>query len=276
MNPQPSRLATLAPATAWHGDDDPRTGLSPAFDAEVERAKKPDFHPGPDFLDPLADGIDAWLHAGSEPLREKLEGLRHFFLGIVADRDEAAPAWRRARSWLEIRQESFAELFLQRTAALAKNVEDLWAAIRNRPSCKPSADDLIDLGVDEYVADLRAWSLDLRGKYPVTAGNGSQESVDSKGFVTSPSDPTAYVSAATIRREHCPDGLSLTHKQLVAILAKNPKIKQWRPRSNRLSVHLPDWLAYLSKATESRDRDGLLDDPALIEARTANIRKRKS
>ena len=105
---------------------------------------------------------------------------------------------------------------------------------------------------------------------------GTKESVDAKGEVTNPADPTAYVPAHEARLKYTPAGLVTTHKQFVAILADNPAIRRWHPQTNRLCVHLADWTAFVAKQTEQRDADGLLANPAEIVARTAEIRRKKS
>ena len=107
-------------------------------------------------------------------------------------------------------------------------------------------------------------------------GNGGpeKESVDAEGEVTNPRDSSAYVAASVVRLTHTPIGLLTTHKQLVAVLSEHPEIKRWHPSSNRLCVHLPDWLSFVKRETEQRDRDGFLANPAEIRARAADIRHR--
>lgn len=118
------------------------------------------------------------------------------------------------------------------------------------------------------------------GESEAKAGAGpteaSKESVDARGEVTNPADPTAYVPAHEARLKYTPAGLVTTHKQFVAILADNPAIRRWHPQTNRLCVHLADWTAFVAKQTEQRDADGLLANPAEIMARTAEIRRKKS
>ena len=104
----------------------------------------------------------------------------------------------------------------------------------------------------------------------------ANESVDAKGEVTNPRDPTAYVLASVARLEHTPAGLLTNHKQLVAVLSGHPEIKRWHPRKNRLCVHLADWTAFVKKKTEQRDAEGLLTNPDEIAARTAEVRRKKS
>jgi hypothetical protein len=102
------------------------------------------------------------------------------------------------------------------------------------------------------------------------------ESVDAAGYVTDPADPSAYLAASEVRLTHTPAALATTHKRLLAILSKHPDIKRWRPRKNRLSVHLADWLAFVKRETEQLDGDGLLANQFEVEARTAKIRRKKS
>jgi hypothetical protein len=104
----------------------------------------------------------------------------------------------------------------------------------------------------------------------------ANESVDAKGEVTNPRDPTAYVLASVARLEHTPAGLLTNHRQLVAVLSGHPEIKRWHPRKNRLCVHLADWTAFVKKKTEQRDAEGLLTNPDEIAARTAEVRRKKS
>jgi len=102
------------------------------------------------------------------------------------------------------------------------------------------------------------------------------ETVDGFGNVTNPRDPTAYVAATVIRRQHTPAALATTYKQFRAILDKHPEIRRWHERRNRLWVHLADWTKYVQGETSKLDGDGLLADELEIEARTAEIRRRKT
>ena len=160
------RLLKLAPVCIWD-DHDPKSPSSPAYDAEVERAAKNNFHPGVDFLDVLADGIESWLHGGDETLCEKVRGLRCFFWGIATDdHGDATPAWEQARAWIEAAGlATLMDSFVRRTKAVRDAVEALWLDLKDRPYCQPSPDDLVDLGVDSYIEDLRNWSRALKVRF---------------------------------------------------------------------------------------------------------------
>jgi len=101
------------------------------------------------------------------------------------------------------------------------------------------------------------------------------ETVDATGYVTNPSDPTAYVAATDVLRNHTPAALATTHKQLRSILNKYPTIRRWQVRENRLRVHLADWMTYVRKETSNVGADGLLADELEIEARKAELRRKK-
>ena len=94
-------------------------------------------------------------------------------------------------------------------------------------------------------------------------------------------DEVAYVPARDIRNNHMPPQLGRTHKHLVAILKRHPEIKRWRPRKNRLCVHLADWYAYLERRSdEPAAADGDAGWPRLsgaeVAERAAQIRAEKS
>lgn len=97
---------------------------------------------------------------------------------------------------------------------------------------------------------------------------------DDHGFVALPADTTAYLPAADILSDHTPPEICTTHKQLRAILDKHPEIKRWRPRSNRLSVHLADWRMFV-KEQEANSGKGDPDESAIAD-RKATIRRATS
>jgi len=88
---------------------------------------------------------------------------------------------------------------------------------------------------------------------------------DDRGYVATPSDPSAYVPASDIVSKHAPAALCLTIKQLTQILEDyptnrirwtRPPGKKGNPRPNRRSVHLADFFDYV----ERRRAGGAADD----------------
>ena len=74
-----------------------------------------------------------------------------------------------------------------------------------------------------------------------------------------------------ILAEHTQDRVAVTAKQLTAVLdANKATIRQWRPRSNRRSVHLADWLKHI-KSTEARGNNDDWASPTEAETRKLAI-----
>lgn len=102
-----------------------------------------------------------------------------------------------------------------------------------------------------------------------------------RGYVEAPTDASAYVPAKDILQNHMPRELGRTHKHLLAILDRHSEIKRWRPRKNRLCVHLADWCAYLARRSdEPAAADGDAGWAPIsaeeVAARAALMRPRKS
>ena len=177
-----SRLVKLAPVAVFRDDDNLGSDTTPAYTAEVERAARIGFHPGPDFLDPLADRIEEWLHGGNEPAIEKLKGLRCFFWGILVEKsplgtmyddDDPTPAWARARWWFEMRGPDALRVrdrFVDLTKTVDDSVQALLLQLASPPEIGRSlvVDDPVDLqsSVDRYIEDLRACSRELQQRFP--------------------------------------------------------------------------------------------------------------
>jgi len=70
---------------------------------------------------------------------------------------------------------------------------------------------------------------------------------NAQGYVQSPSDPSAYVSAMSILNEHCDPIIATTRRHIRKILDDNPEIRRWKPRINRMNIHLADWAKYVNK-----------------------------
>ncbi|MCZ6654694.1 MAG: hypothetical protein O7D91_16920 [Planctomycetota bacterium] len=104
---------------------------------------------------------------------------------------------------------------------------------------------------------------------PSTSANA--DGPDEHGFVAQPADATGYVRASDVLNHHTPLKTCTTHRQLVAILKKHPEIKRWKPRSNRLSVHVADWRKFVKK--REANSGGADPDESKIEERKAAIRK---
>jgi len=102
---------------------------------------------------------------------------------------------------------------------------------------------------------------------------------DASGYVKKPADTSAYLSASEVLRKHTPAHIAHTYKQLRSILNRNPDIKRWQQRKNRLAVHLADWNGFVER-TERNLRaagDGFDVTKEEAEARKAELRRlRKS
>ena len=104
---------------------------------------------------------------------------------------------------------------------------------------------------------------------PSTLANANRP--DEYGFVAQPADATEYVPASDVLNDHTPPEGCMTYRQLVAILKKHPEIKRWKPRRNRLSVHVSDWQMFVKK--QEANSGGADPDESKIEERKAAIRK---
>lgn len=119
----------------------------------------------------------------------------------------------------------------------------------------------------------KGWDvLRARDQEQVRRGGDKDDVPDAEGFVRNPSDETVYRSAYKIIADY--PAVAIDIKHLNKILAENPEIRRWKPRKNRLSVHLGDWQRYVDSKSEKTD-DGWNDDPAEVEKAKAEVKKRK-
>lgn len=102
-----------------------------------------------------------------------------------------------------------------------------------------------------------------------------------RGYVESPVDPAAYVSASDILTKHTPAALSVSMKELGTILKDydtnrvrwtRPLGKNGRPVPNRRSVHLGDWVAYLRRRTNPESEGFPRLSETELERRKAAVR----
>lgn len=130
---------------------------------------------------------------------------------------------------------------------------------------------------------------DLIGLY-AKAHDSASKDIDArpnqKGYVGQPADPDAYVSDSELRREHTPEGLVLSPKQLTGILEDHltnrirwtrPLTKQGKPNPHRRCVHLGDWRRFIDRQTNpaASGFDGGADPtPDEIAEAKAEIRNR--
>jgi hypothetical protein len=110
-------------------------------------------------------------------------------------------------------------------------------------------------------------------------GSGNTTPVDQRdtdGFIMNPSDISAYVPTVKILANHTPDRVAVTAKQLTAVLDTNKAtIRQHRPRCNRRSVHMSDWLEHVESTNTGGDGDRWAS-PDEVEARKAAILSEKA
>ena len=146
-----------------------------------------------------------------------------------------------------------------------------------------------DIAPPADLADEVAPLVDGAGSGGLAGGDGTPaggpprdagmmfEQRDAHGFIITPADETAYVSAAGILANHIPVSMDIaTPKQLTRVLDDNLQtIRQWRPggRRNRRSVHLGDWLKHVE--LNGGNGDGWAS-PEDAEATKARIRAGKA
>jgi hypothetical protein len=96
-----------------------------------------------------------------------VDGLKCFFWGVAPeDRSDETPAWTRARAWFETAGlTEWIKTFTSRTKEVANAVDALLGDCGDPPR-QPTGDDCMDLGVKEYVDDLRNWSRQLKQQFP--------------------------------------------------------------------------------------------------------------
>lgn len=101
------------------------------------------------------------------------------------------------------------------------------------------------------------------------------EQRNAEGRVLNPTDKTAYLSAERILNDHTPPRIAHTRRQLRRVLDRHTDtVRQWRPRSNRLCIHLADWLQYVEGQRQDTDDEGWAT-PAEVEMRKAAFRDAK-
>jgi phytoene dehydrogenase-like protein len=88
------------------------------------------------------------------------------------------------------------------------------------------------------------------GAGEVNAPNGGKKLLtdhrpDEKGFVATPSDPTAYRPAKEIVANF--PRYAPNQKALIRILREHPEIRRWSPKPHRLSVHMGDWQKHIER-----------------------------
>jgi len=135
-----------------------------------------------------------------------------------------------------------------------------------------------------YLEGRRAQQPDAGADNTVNAEVKKNDEPDERGYVESPTDPTAYVPATDILTEHTPAALSVSMKELGTILEDyhvnrirwtRPLGKSRQPMRNRRSVHLGDWTAYVKRRVPA-DADGFPRlSEAELESRKAAVRNSK-
>ena len=184
------RMVHAVDAPAAGGEATPEDPRVPsrsitAYDDEVKRAAKEDFHPSVDFLEPLSREIESIIDSDSCIGKDKLHALRMLFWNLtnaevrlyfngnpdweIYRSDARPPAWERARAWLlAARLTALCDDFKDRTVRQREAIESLWQAVNFSPGRQLTADDFIDLELDAYLDTLKSLSLTLRQHTPVT------------------------------------------------------------------------------------------------------------
>jgi hypothetical protein len=213
-HPVPSRSISCIAPVAIAGEDACR-----AYDDEVNRAAKEDFHPSVDFLEPLSRTIESIIEFDIPPI-EKLDALRMLFwdltnaeVPIFMDSDPSweiyrsdwrPAAWRRARQWLLAAQlTALCDDFTARTVRQREAIDILWSAVNPPPGRPLTADDFIDLELDDYLDTLQSLALTLRQCMPVTTTTQTPHGVaagGAGGSVDDPQNAELAVQAAKVKR----------------------------------------------------------------------------
>jgi hypothetical protein len=171
--------------------------LDPDMIGSGPRTKHPDeigegWHPGRDFIDPLADELEEWRRASegdgfdyTEPTT--LDRLTYIIAGIVVGgpgSDPQAAAWRRARARFDMRGPAgFRDRFAKRVKGVWKKIESLERRLKDWQPADDSSDEDDDGSLNEhtafeftgflvtviepFIADLRNWSRELKELFPL-------------------------------------------------------------------------------------------------------------
>lgn len=131
------------------------------------------------------------------------------------------------------------------------------------PDPSESANDLVNV-LDKLEAERRVtkslsegqlFVLPLRWgetQHPNTQGGEERQdkgaelgpsAPDANGLVREPADPKAYLPAMELVRA-C-DPLAGRIRNLHSVLDRHPEIRRWKPRKNRLTIHMGDWREYV-------------------------------
>lgn len=166
----------------------------------------------------------------------------------------------------------------QAAAAIAALAEAQSNAQRGQEATPPAIER------DRGLSDVRPSSVVIKESDAAPAALSTTG--EPPGYVESPADQSAYIAASKIVAAHCPADVVINHKQLVAILGKHPEIK-WtrprmrngRPRMNRMLIHLADWLLFLERCKAGLAIFNADPFPPMsereFEERTAVIRRQK-
>lgn len=99
---------------------------------------------------------------------------------------------------------------------------------------------------------------------------------DEDGFIINPVDEAAYVPLMDVLNEHTPGHIAVDYRGMKYYLDTHKQVvRQWRPRQNRRSVHLGDWIRLVSLNSNGKD-DGWADDPAGVASRKKIVRDRRA
>ncbi|MFQ5807429.1 MAG: hypothetical protein ACE5I3_13355, partial [Phycisphaerae bacterium] len=120
--------------------------------------------------------------------------------------------------------------------------------------------DLATVLADELEAALSGGNADVGPGEDAHELVGQAGEPDATGYVAHPTDRSAYVSAGDIVSKHTPAKMPLTAKQLTQVLEDygtnhirwtRPAGRDGKPRKNRRSIHVTDWLAYVERQRAS-------------------------
>lgn len=205
----------------------------------------------------------AYLHSlawGTEHYQELFEDERETFAELVRT-GELFAAVEDAKRWV------------LRTGL---DVPDLWlhplGTIADDTPLPEHRRDELGAIIDQM--NIRLTRLDANAQPAAMATDPERR--DDNGFVANPTDEAAYVPLTKILSEHTPPHVADDAKGLTRYLdAHKGDVRQWRPRPNRRSVHLGDWLRSIAPKPKGGG-DTWADDTAGIVERTKAIRARKA
>lgn len=118
-------------------------------------------------------------------------------------------------------------------------------------------------------------ALDVLADAPAVQAGVDADQPDAHGYVATPTDPSAYVSAAKILAEHTPLEWRLTAVKLGRLLDDyaDTRVRWTRPAAQRRSVHLADWTRCVERRKAGAGDSWPAQAAGELASRTAAVRR---